>query len=111
MAKTFVRQNSHNRSISLPCGPVCMEAEYNKLMSQDEPSSPTSEIMDEDGGTPSLPPSRRGFILVVTSMVFVFMAMVMTDWSYQQPIICLASEEPRPLMPLNERPSRHAGER
>jgi NADH:ubiquinone oxidoreductase subunit 4 (subunit M) len=32
-------------------------------------------------------------------------------WSYQQPILCSASEEPRPLMPLNERPFGHAVER
>lgn len=32
-------------------------------------------------------------------------------WSYQQPILCSASEEARPLMPLNERPFGHAVER
>lgn len=73
-AKTYVRQNSHNRSISLPCGPVCMEAEYNKLMGQDdEPSSPTSEIMED--GVIQRPPSRRGLIIMVTSMMFIFMAI------------------------------------
>lgn len=80
MAKTYVRQNSHNRSISLPCGPVCMEAEYKKLMGQDdEPSSPTSEIMEEDVMDQS-PPSRRGLTLVITSMVLIFIAIAMSRY-------------------------------
>ncbi|KAJ0907964.1 hypothetical protein HanRHA438_Chr07g0305101 [Helianthus annuus] len=79
MAKAYVRQSSLNRSASLPCGPVCMEAEYNKLMCQDEPSSPTSEIM-EDGFVQG-PPSRRGHIFVVASMVFIFMAIIMCNYS------------------------------
>ncbi|PWA42289.1 hypothetical protein CTI12_AA546160 [Artemisia annua] len=62
--KTYVRQNSHNRSISLPCGPDGMEAEYKKLMGQDdEPSSPTSEIAEEDI-IDQPPPPRRGRFLV-----------------------------------------------
>ncbi|KAK1440533.1 hypothetical protein QVD17_06361 [Tagetes erecta] len=81
-AKTYVRQNSHNRSISLPCGPVCMEAEYNKLMGQDdEPSSPTSDVMEEDGVIQS-PPSRRALIIMVTSMVFIFMAIFLIKQTY-----------------------------
>ncbi|PWA52656.1 hypothetical protein CTI12_AA452310 [Artemisia annua] len=79
--KTYVRQNSHNRSISLPCGPDGMEAEYKKLMGQDdEPSSPTSEIAEEDI-IDQPPPPRRGRFLVVTSLLLIFIAFMMSRYS------------------------------
>lgn len=83
MSKTYVRQNSHSRSISLPCGPVCMEKEYNKLMGhdQDEPSSPTSETLTEEEGLNQTPPSRRCRVLVVTSMMLIFVAVCMSKYS------------------------------
>ncbi|KAJ0853717.1 hypothetical protein HanRHA438_Chr14g0654411 [Helianthus annuus] len=79
--KTYVRQNSHNRSISSPCGPVC-EAEYKKLMGQDdEPSSPTSDIVEEDIMDQNPPTSRRGLVLFVTSLVLIFIAIAMSKYS------------------------------
>jgi hypothetical protein len=38
---------------------------------------------------------------------FASLSHLIAYWSYQQPILCSASEEPRPLMPLNERPFGH----
>ncbi|GJS86782.1 retrovirus-related pol polyprotein from transposon TNT 1-94 [Tanacetum coccineum] len=70
--KTYVRQNSHNRSISLPCGPNGMEAEYKKLMGQDdEPSSPTSEIAEEDIIDQPPPPGRGRFLVIVQLILFI----------------------------------------
>ena len=79
MAKTFQRQNSHVRSISLPCGPVCVKDEYNKLMGQLAPSSPTAEALEEEDAIDQTPPSssRCGLPFMLTSMVFIFIAIAM----------------------------------
>ncbi|CAH1437134.1 unnamed protein product [Lactuca virosa] len=84
MAKTYVRQNSHSRSISLPCGPVCMEDEYNKLMGLGEPSSPTSENLMEEDDIDQSSSSSRGLILMVTSMVLIFIAVAMGMSKYSK---------------------------
>ncbi|KAI3519112.1 hypothetical protein L1887_08137 [Cichorium endivia] len=86
MAKTYVRQNSHSRSISLPCGPVCMENEYNKLMGVGEPSSPTSENLmeEEEDVIDQSSSSSRGRLLMVTSMVLIFIAIAMGMSKYSK---------------------------
>ncbi|KAI3747681.1 hypothetical protein L6452_10261 [Arctium lappa] len=87
MARTYQRQNSHVRSISLPCGPVCVKDEYNKLMGQVGPSSPTAEtLMEEDAidQTPSSSSSRCGLPFMLTSLVFIFMAIAVGMSKYSE---------------------------